>query len=343
MITGMSFDEITQVPCSVLKTLPQTEIDYAVDVVINYYYAHGFPFYERDTVKSTKEFTALQEFDVSRLELPNNHLQQFMLGLNTVNSYHPEMWSVKCRNAKTPMDIFNDRELFRVALTKRIKYSDTKLQPFNIRKSLKAFGVQGVSNFRPTIAKWVYERYAPKAAVVLDPCMGYGGRLMGAMASHISRYLGTDPNTKTYNGNVALTMALHDAGSPTSVFLMNEAYEDCANIEKVDLVFTSPPYFDIEKYDDDWRQSYKRYPSYPLWKNQFFTALFERSAMRMRHKAYFVLNINEALMPDALEIGQRVFGSVKEIHHMRLSKMMGKGDKSSVSHKTEPILVWRKG
>jgi hypothetical protein len=197
-----TYEEISKIPCSILKLLSDTEINNVVTIVIEHYYKKGFPYYPIDQLKIKKEYESLLKFDVSRLELENNHLQQFMLGLNTVNAFHPEMWSTPCKNAKTPMEIFNNEDLFRTALTKRIKYSDTCLVDFNIRKSLKAFGVQSVSNFRPTIAKWVYENFCVPNGSVLDPCAGYGGRLMGAFCSHIDRYVGVDPNTVSITGNL---------------------------------------------------------------------------------------------------------------------------------------------
>jgi hypothetical protein len=40
--------------------------------------------------------------------------------------------------------------------------------------------------------------------------------------------------------------------------------------------------------------------------------------------------------------GMKTFGKAPEVYHMRLSKMLGQGNKDTVSHKTEPIFIWKK-
>lgn len=340
----MEYDEVIQIPCSIIKTFPDEEIYSIINVVIEHYYEHGFPYYPIDMEKIKKEYTQLRDFDVSRLELPENNLQQFMLGLNTVNAHHPEMWTTQCKNAKTPMDIFLDRELFTTALYKRIKYSDTKLAPFNIRKSLKAFGTQAVSNFRPTIAKWVYQNFCPPNGDVLDPCMGYGGRLMGAFCSHVASYTSTDPNQETVFGNYALGQNLLEVSSnDTSIIILKcLPFEDMKIYDKYDLVFTSPPYFNIEKYSNDDTQSYLRYPNYNEWVEKFLRVLIEKSFNALRENGNMVLNVGKPIDKDVVKIGTEIFKQNPRIYHMRLSKFLGTGNKSTVSHKTEPIFVWKK-
>jgi 16S rRNA G966 N2-methylase RsmD len=339
----MNYSEIITVPCKILRTLPETEIDSIVDIVIDYYYEHGFPYYKIDELKIIKEYNALCEFDITRLELPNNNLQQFMLGLNTVNTFHPEMWNTQCRNAKTPMDIFLNRELFKTALKKRIKYSVTKLVAYNIRKSLKAFGVQSVSNFKPTIAKWVYQKYCPPNGNVLDPCAGYGGRLFGALCSHVKSYTGIDPNEIIQTGNAELVKILLDSTNMSkNIVLKKIPFEDYNTTEIFDLVFTSPPYFNIEKYSEDNNQSYIRYPKYNLWLNGFLKPLIEKSYSYLRKGGYLVLNVGKPIDTDTFEIGQKIFKQKPETYYMRLSKFLGQNNKNEISHKTEPIFIWKK-
>lgn len=340
----MNYLEISKIPCTKIKTLPEEEIDAIVDVVIEHYYEVGFPYYEINEAKILKEFESLCDFDVKRLELENNTLQQFMLGLNTANSFHPEMWTTQCKKAKTPMDIFLDRDLFKTALKKRIKYSDTKLVDFNIRKSLKAFGTQAVSNFRPTIAKWVYEKFSPAGGDVLDPCAGYGGRLMGAMCSHVGSYIGVDPNVDAINGNKELQKTIKKIAlrKTPNVTLIQSPFEDVRLEDSYDLIFTSPPYFDIEKYSQEDTQSYIRYPTYESWKNNFLKVLIEKSKTLLKKDGYFALNVGGILIDDTRSIGDEVFGTQPEIYYMRLSKFLGQGNKNSVSHKLEPIFIWKK-
>lgn len=338
------YNYATSIPCNVIATMSESSIDEIVKIILDYYEENGFPYYEINVNHIRKELIAMTYFDVSTLELDNNMLEQTMLGLRTVNAFHKEMWSTKCRNALTPMEVFSDKQLFEKAIRKRIKLSDSKLAPFNIRKSLKVFsGAQSVSNFRPTIAKWVYQKFVPAGGVVLDPCMGYGGRLFGAYASSIGKYVATDPNREAYDGNVSLyntLKSIDDNGK--QVILYNCPFEDFATEMKFDLVFTSPPYYNVEKYSDqNGTQSYVRYPLYNEWVAGFLRPLIQKSFDLLKPGGYLVLNVGEPITSDTEKIGDEIFGK-HETYYMRLSKMLGSSNKSEISHKLEPILCWRK-
>lgn len=340
----LGYQDIIKMKCTEINSLPEKEIYRIINVVIDYYYEKGFPYYPIDENKIQKEFNYLCEYDVKKLELENNHLQQNMMGLNSVNAFHPEMWSVQCNDSKTPMEIFQDRNLFMVALRKRIKYSDTRLLDYNIRKSLKAFGTQSVSNFRPTIAKWVYQMFSPDGGDVLDPCAGYGGRLFGAMCSHVGEYVGIDPSEESVTGNInlAITLSNISKGTYPNCLLKKLPFEDYETKRKFDLVFTSPPYFNTEKYSDDSNQSYIRYPEYSNWRDNFLKVLISNSYGMLKENGYLVLNVGKPIDKDTYIIGTEIFRHEPITYHMRLSKFLGQGNKKEVSHKTEPLFVWNK-
>ena len=62
-------------------------------------------------------------------------------------------------------------------------------------------GIQYVNEFPPYIARNYYTQY--KAQKILDPCAGWGGRMIGA-ASIGAHYHGFEPSTETYKGLIKL-------------------------------------------------------------------------------------------------------------------------------------------
>ena len=106
---------------------------------------------------------------------------------------------------KSPMDAFKDDESFKKVIRKclmfRTKYDGKLISDMYLRKILKiATGVQGVSNFRPTAAAAIYEKFGGNG-VTWDMSCGWGGRLLGAlMSKRIHTYIGTDPSILTYRG-----------------------------------------------------------------------------------------------------------------------------------------------
>jgi hypothetical protein len=105
---------------------------------------------------------------------------------------------------------------------------------------------------------------------VLDPCGGWGDRLLGALATEVSLYVAVDPNAALHAGYRAMCHQFQ--GSQTSVTLLPHPFEDCSMAELraplrthegYDLVFTSPPFSSFELYvlnDTDRLQSSRRHP-----------------------------------------------------------------------------------
>ena len=104
------------------------------------------------------------------------------------------------------------------------------------------------------------------ATRILDPCAGWGDRLVGALATPgVVRYLGFDPNPALVGPHREIIEALGclspactaDAGGVAGVAsafrVVAAPFEDGVidgGPEGFNLVLTSPPYFDLEKYDE---------------------------------------------------------------------------------------------
>jgi hypothetical protein len=115
--------------------------------------------------------------------------------------------------------------------------------------------------YRPTLAKIICDYFKP--SVVYDPCAGWGGRMIGAVASG-SDYIGVEPCKETYDNLVNMAKFL---GIESKVKLINGVAEGF--LPHSDLVLTSPPYFNIEIYDDASTQSSNKYPIYSEWCDKF--------------------------------------------------------------------------
>ena len=173
--------------------------------------------------------------------------------------------------------------------------------------------------FPPFHAKFFADKFLPKdeAGIVLDPCAGWGGRLLGSLAVNRKQrvhYYGIDPefrNKKAYEGlkrrvNVWLK---NELTGPRDATLFYEPFEDWINTkparslrDKVDLVITSPPYFAAENYNPrNRRQSANRYPEYLQWRENFYRVLMENAFRLLKPNGYFVLNIADVAEAPRLE------------------------------------------
>jgi hypothetical protein len=321
--------------------------DKIVDDIFSYVEKRQFPYYNYTFKEKIKEFETLSKFDFKRT-IKGNILSQTMHGLGLAWSYHPHAWEVQTREMITPMQVWQDKAVLRKALTKRLNRGGLEmLLPNNemtdsqIRKALRSYsGVQAVSNFRPSTAAAIYQKYCKPRGVVWDMSCGFGGRLLGAYASgNVSKYIGTDPSQKTMQG--LLQMIDDFRHLPMDAELNMVGSEMFVPAEPVDLCFTSPPYFDTEKYADELSQSFKAYDTVERWNEDFLRQTIKNCYQALKSDGYLILNVANVkshpnLERDTLEIaGQEKF-ELQEILKMQLSHI------SKGGFKYEPVFVFKK-
>ena len=188
--------------------------------------------------------------------------------------------------------------------------------------------IQPAVNFPPMTAKYLYERFTEhikdqEVINIYDPSSGWGGRILGAMTckdDRVIHYIGCDPNpdnysdgdersryadlanfynTKTYRGN-----SFFSRTNTYEVFRVGS--EEIQNVKEfqeykgeLDLVFTSPPYFNREAYSEDENQSFKKYgSSYESWRDGFLRPTLETAVSWLKSDRYLLWNIADIKVGD---------------------------------------------
>lgn len=323
-----------------------------IETVFNYYREHGFPYFKLTDKEKRKEFLSVTNFSDQNLKKPDNIIKQTMHGLALAWSYFPHSWSIRCNNSKSCMEIFDDDDLFKKAINKILIRSDC-VSTNEVRKVLK-YVTQGVSNFRPTVAKYLYNEYAGDG-VVWDMSSGYGGRLFGAMASEVVKhYIGTDPAILSYNGVVKIKEDyenyvfnekpvdwFYDSKDLTKIDLYCIGSENfIPNKKTLDLCFTSPPYFNCEKYSTEETQSYLKFPETGSWMKDFIGQTLDNCYHGLKKNGILIININDVksyptLCDEFLKLASRRFKLLKTLK-MTLSNIQGG------NIKYEPIFIMEK-
>lgn len=311
-----------------------------------------FPYYKVTDNEIYEIVNKLDGMHPEKIETDGS-IYQNQIGIKLINSFHPHMWSVKCQNFKTPQEIFIDKTKFIRAIDKYIGTMSDNVITYTSRIVIlkTSSGAQAVSNFRPSVAKYIYERYA-KGGTVLDPCMGYGGRLLGAWCSHIKKYVAVDPCTPTIIGNGNLMKKLSEneyhnkslfyTNTRPYIVLHQSPFEEFNTDEKFDLIFTSPPYFDTEKYSNEETQSWKRYQSKNVWLDKFLRVLIEKSYNYLKDDGFMILNVSPAMQNDTIRIANDIFKSEPEIQNMILSLLPVRTNQTKREEKVEPMIIYNK-
>lgn len=175
------------------------------------------------------------------------------------------------------------------------------------RNSLyKAYGLKyyRCSNFPPLAARNLYDYvFLPevKNKRVLDFCSGYGGRFMGFWASTTcTEYVGIDPNPHLVKPYQELSNWIVTHFSSANIkkkfqFLQACAEEvDTSTLGQFDIIFTSPPYFNLEVYTDDPHQSCHRYPQLEMWRDYFLFRAIDRLLPTLKPRGVFAINIKNS-------------------------------------------------
>jgi len=333
-----------------IARLPRSEREEYEERAFRYWRQHGFP-YPRYTESQTVEAYRLFAASKNHILNPDGIIRWSPLGLGLANTFQPHMWATKCERFRTPLEVFNSDQMLRDCIHRAIKYWK-KGRPVNasgMRSILSTYkNTKRVSNFRPTVARAIIEKYSRDDDVILDPAAGYGGRLLGCLPLR-RRYVGIEPSNTTYLGLSQMERTLRHLVSPNaSIVLINaSAEEGMPNVKcsSVDLVILSPPYFARERYETGPTQSWVRYPKYSVWKEDFLCRLLRDIHRVLKPNGTLALNVanTEAhkISDDAREMCTQYFHLDKEWKLLIGSVPYHRnGQRGGYRH--EPLFMFRK-
>lgn len=255
---------------------------------------------------------------------------------------------------------------------------------------------QYVCNFPPLVAKYLYEKYTEhikdqkEPINIYDPSAGWGGRILGAMSVKDDRkihYIGTDPNSDNFfekDGKICskyeqIADFFNNNKGTLPGFSYNNTYDifqlgsEVIQFEprfqkykgKLDLVFTSPPYFAKEGYSLDKEQSCHKYTSYEYWRDGFLYETLKTAYEWLKPNRYLLWNIANVrfdgktmpLEEDSKKILESLGMKYIGMEKMILSKAPGNAHVSTTTgrpatknstkingswNKFEPIFIWLK-
>jgi len=309
----------------------------------------GFPHYDLSREEKKDKLRKLLDYNYSRM-IRRNVVKQVTYFNPLASSYFPHMWGVRAGDKRTPRELFADNSEFPKAMGKRGKLRERSKQErgeeknlpnifgayltpavltrSSMQKALRTYsGTQGVSNFSPVAAGAIYHRLLPEGGVVFDPSMGWGGRLLGALAcDRVTKYIGCDPGVETFKGLcrmrgelVPLARAMGRDLEVEMHMLGSEMMRPKLEPNSVDLCFTSPPYFAQEEYSQEETQSYKKFPTKKAWLTGFMGSTLDNCAYCLKPDGFLAVNIADVSSHTTLA---QEFVEYAEGHGWRLVKTM---------------------
>jgi hypothetical protein len=238
---------------------------------------------------------------------------------NSISNYFQQDNRMRCgsNSQKSSMDIWNDEKL----LAKmnwhwwRDGVMGDTLTDYEVRSGFR-LGTYIATQFKPSVAKAIYEKHNAKN--IVDTSCGWGDRLAGFYGTPSTElYVGCDPNPdvfETYKKQCIFYEGVLNGGKYN--LIEKENYFECIGKKTVkiwnkpsedvdwslyydtfDMYFTSPPYFDTEKYaehnDKSEDQSWFRYNTFDKWRDDFLVPVTEKVWKTLKKDAFMMINIYE--------------------------------------------------
>ena len=185
-----------------------------------------------------------------------------------------------------------------------------------------------VNIFRPLIAMEFYCMFNPKS--VLDFTMGWGGRLIAAAALNLPKYIGIDMNPDLEQPYREMVAFLKDKTSTEIILKFQNALSVDYSKLVYDMVFTSPPYYNVEIYTGTHRITKDE------WDNNFYRPIIEKTYAGLKKGGWYCLNIPEEVYE---RIAKAVLGKATRSVPFRKNVRGIKGGKETYG---EMVYCWNK-
>lgn len=242
------------------------------------------------------------------------------------------------------LEALKDKKTKRYLLerTRRIKKGEHKRKQgtkadAELRKMYDVFQLYfgTIDSFRSSMAKYVYCLLKPKVGI-LDTSAGWGGRCLAAMAMDIP-YTGIDSN-KTLEPAYKAMLKTYEPGAKVNMIFKPAETVDFSKF-KYDLVFTSPPYFMLEKYE--------KMPSYQdkqEFMDKMFVPVLEKAWTHLASGGHMALNMPSE-MYDAVKhclpkLSKKVKMPLMDRHAREAA--VGNTLKKGPTEHHEFIYIWKK-
>ena len=285
------YDQLNKLDKPAYNKDPEGTIDKVFDIYRSINLVPIIYFTEKGLINAVREFKSISYNTVknTKISLGNNKGQPLSRFL------FPNMMTAepKGRGSNSLKDRFyDDKKLKRaIKICYDMREGNKLVYPTAIRRALELVTGENIQNFKPQNARALAEHLCPVLwGNVYDYSAGYGGRLLGISCSNMSyNYIGIDPNTETIKYLNYFNEILDEAVGFKGKIIQNvsEEYQP----KDIDLAFSSPPYFNLEKYSDEETQCMVRYRTLDEWFSGYAEPTIENIYNSLNQDGIFATNI----------------------------------------------------
>ena len=324
------------------ESLCEDERESLVEAFVQFWVQAGFPYH----TPRPEELTVLLNLDASHV-IQGDVIKARQVGQGICQGILRHIWDARSYGSQSPVELFSDPRTLRELIRFVLKMGEVP-NANRLRGALRFWKKSGVYNFRPSAAKALVDRYCISGGTVLDPCAGYGGRLLGTILSRSHpRYIGFEPAIDTREGLNRLHkwICSYLPVFGDKVDIRATPAEDAEYPKDVDMVLTSPPYWKRETYANEATQSGARFETYDAWLHGFWRKVLEKSLNALHPGGWLVVNV------DDFNLGGRDYPLIEDTRRIVADLGWGRGSlltyalpggtEDTPAH--EAVLCWPKG
>ena len=201
--------------------------------------------------------------------------------LNTLTDYFTERVRVTCRFGKhlSPLEYYQKNKK---------KFHENNI--IDLREKL-FLETRFCNNFRVSVVLAILKTF--KVKKYLDISAGWGDRLLASLLYKVKLYCGVDPNKdlhKYYNQMIDTFATNKD-----NFILIEDGFETAELPKtKFDLVLSSPPFFDLEKYSNYDNDSLTKYKTEKNWCDNFLMKSIIKAYNYLEKNGHIILYIHSS-------------------------------------------------
>lgn len=274
----------------------------------------GVKYSKMDLIDGVKKILAVPPQKMLNANYPNSEV------LKVIRHFYPHYWRSAHKGYRSVAAVWElgNEIILRDAV--RMLWADSrdvnlygliKLIP----KDYKDFNT--VSIFKPWVARHIYNKYLPDGGTIVDPCVGWGGRMLACIDGNYS-YLGIDLNPEAVKSTIEMSQFIKNKLSGKIECVCGDS--SAMTLPDGDLLLTSPPYDDAEYY---YGLEHQCKDTTPIYENIF------------SFKGAIALNIPKYHEDRCMEIAGRHGRCLLERMEMKTSALIRRTTTS------EPILVFK--
>lgn len=246
-------------------------------------------FYQEQDIKSDGKFYGFGLSDYVVFKCDKDNYEHVKLV-----DYFQEHCRLKCRRNNQKITA---EEWFNLNKTKIHTYCKNNFKTINyenIYESSVKCGLLMCSEFNPlwmaSIIKYLQTKM--KIQNVLDMSAGRGARLIAAAVCEVN-YTGVDPSECT-NENYE-TMQEFFKVSGCEIETIKSGFETVELKKKYDIMFSSPPYFDLEIYETTKTQSVQKFNKLDIWVKDFLYVCMDKIINNLVPGGLMCINIDNPI------------------------------------------------